>query len=382
MTYQIAVGPRERKSPFFERTVAEGVTHMTIYNQMYMPVSYGDTVAEYNRLLEGVAMWDVAAQRQVQIEGPDAEKLTRYLSARDLKNCDVGRGRYVPICDHEGRLLNDPVILPIQPAQFWLSIADSDMLLWVRAIANEGRFNVRISEPDVSPLAVQGPKAVDVVANMFGDWVRDMKFFSFKKTELEGIPVVVARSGWSKQGGFELYLCDGTRGGALWDIVREAGRPFDIGPGAPNYIERLESGLLSFGADTHPDSSPYEVGLGRFVDLDRDDNFIGREALAHIAEKGPTRRLVGIIFNGNPVGFNEHPWTARVDGYIAGTVRSVCHSPRRQSNIGLALLETPCSEIGTKLEFKGGGLSYKGEVVAEPLVEPGTPLPNMAKSSS
>ena len=154
---------------------------MTIYNQMYMPVSYGDTVAEYNRLLEGVAMWDVAAQRQVQIEGPDAEKLTRYLSARDLKNCDVGRGRYVPICDHEGRLLNDPVILPIQPAQFWLSIADSDMLLWVRAIANEGRFNVRISEPDVSPLAVQGPKAVDVVANMFGDWVRDMKFFSFKK---------------------------------------------------------------------------------------------------------------------------------------------------------------------------------------------------------
>ena len=380
MPYQIAMGPRERKSPYFNRTVAAGVTHMTIYNQMYMPVSYGDTVAEYNRLLEGVAMWDVAAQRQVEIVGPDAERFVRYLTPRDLKEIIVGRGKYVPICDHAGRLLNDPVLLRLEENKFWFSIADSDMLLWVRAIANERGYEVAVHEPDVSPLAIQGPRAVDVVADIFGDWVRELKHFWFKQTEIEGIPLVVARSGWSKQDGYELYLCDGTRGGALWDLVKEAGAPFDIGPGAPNYIERVESGLLSFSADTLVDSSPFEFGFERMIDVDREDEFIGKQALSRIAEEGPERKLVGIIFNGDPVTFNEHPWVARVDGNIAGTVRAVCHSPRRQSNIGLALLDTQYTDIGTKLEFKGGGRAFKGRVVPQPLVQPDTPIPTACKT--
>lgn len=372
MSYQIAMGPRERKSPFFDRTVTDGATAMTIYNQMFMPVSYGNALAEYNKLMEGVSMWDVAAQRQVQIEGQDAERLVRYITPRNLKDCPVGKGNYVPICDHEGRLLNDPVVLRLEEQKFWLSISDSDILLWVRAIAKEGKYNVVVNEPDVSPLAIQGPKAVDVVADMFGDWIRDLKYFWFKETELDGIPLVVARSGWSKQGGYELYLCDGTRGPTLWDKVKEAGKPYEIGPGAPNYIERLESGLLSFGADTHPDSSPFEVGLERFVDLDREDDFIGKEALTRLFKDGPTRKLVGVVFDGDPVTFNEHPWVARVDGSIAGTIRSVCHSPRRKSNIGFALLETKYTEMGTKLEFKGEGRAFKGEVVAQPLVDPAT----------
>jgi aminomethyltransferase len=372
MSYQIAMGPRERKSPFFDCTVSDGATAMTIYNQMFMPVSYGNALAEYNKLMEGVSMWDVAAQRQVQIEGQDAERLVRYITPRDLKDCPVGKGNYVPICDHEGRLLNDPVVLRLEEQKFWLSISDSDILLWVRAIAKEGKYNVVVNEPDVSPLAIQGPKAVDVVADLFGDWIRDLKYFWFKETELDGIPLVVARSGWSKQGGYELYLCDGTRGLTLWDKVKEAGKPHEIGPGAPNYIERLESGLLSFGADTHPDSSPFEVGLDRFVDLDREDEFIGKQALTRLLKDGPKRKLVGVVFNGDPVSFNEHPWVARVDGSIAGTIRSVCHSPRRKSNIGFALLETKYTEIGTKLEFKGEGRAFKGEVVAQPLVDPAT----------
>jgi len=374
MSYQIAMGPRERKSPFFDRTVTDGATAMTIYNQMFMPVSYGNALAEYNRLMEGVSMWDVAAQRQVQIEGQDAERLVRYITPRDLKNCPVGKGNYVPICDHEGRLLNDPVVLRLEEQKFWLSISDSDILLWVRAIAKEGKYNVVVSEPDVSPLAIQGPKAVDVVADLFGDWIRDLKYFWFKETELDGIPLVVARSGWSKQGGYELYLCDGTRGPTLWDKIKEAGKPYEIGPGAPNYIERLESGLLSFGADTHPDSTPFEVGMGKFVDLDREDEFIGKHALTRLSKDGPKRKLVGVIFDGDPVTFNEHPWVARVNGTIAGTIRSVCHSPRRKSNIGFALLETQYSGIGTKLEFKGEGRSFKGEVVAQPLVDPMTSI--------
>ena len=369
------MGPRERKSPYFDRTIADGATHMTIYNQMYMPVSYGDIVAEYTRLLEGVALWDVAAQRQIEVLGPDAERLVRYLTTRNLGDCLVGDGKYAPVCDHNGRLLNDPVLLRLEKNRFWFSIADSDLLLWVRAIANEGGFDVTAFEADVSPLAIQGPKAVDVVSDIFGDWVRDFKIFAFKETELEGIPLVVARSGWSKQDGYELYLCDHTRGKALWDLVKEAGAPYGIGPGTPNYIERLESGLLSYGADTLPDSSPYEVGLDKFVDLQRDDEFIGRQALRRIAKEGPVRKLVGIIFNGDPVTFNEHAWVVRVTGQIAGTVRAVCHSPRRQSNIGLALLETQYTEIGTMVEFKGEGRSFKGEVAPLPLVTPGTPIP-------
>ena len=219
MPYQIAMGPRERKSPFFDCTVSDGATHMTIYNQMFMPVSYGNALAEYYKLMEGVSMWDVAAQRQVEIKGQDSERLIRYISPRNLKDCPIGKGKYAPICDHEGRLLNDPVVLRLEEQKFWLSISDSDILLWVRAIAKEGRYNVEVSEPDVSPLAIQGPKAVEVVAELFGDWIRDLKHFWFKETELDGIPLVVARSGWSKQGGYELYLCDGTRGLTLWDKV-------------------------------------------------------------------------------------------------------------------------------------------------------------------
>ncbi|MBT6986732.1 MAG: glycine cleavage system protein T, partial [Rhodospirillaceae bacterium] len=268
MSYNITFGPRVRKSPFFDCTVADGVRHFTIYNQMYMPTGYSDPQAEYRRLLEGVSMWDVAAERQVEIKGKDAERLARYLTPRDLKDCPIGKGKYVPLCDHQGRLINDPVLLRLADDRFWLSIADSDVLLWVRAVAAEGDFDVTVSEPDVSPLAIQGPKAEAVVVDLLGDWVRELKYFWFREAELDGIPLVVARSGWSKQGGFELYLCDGSKGEVLWERVKKVGAAHGIGPGAPNYIERVESGLLSYGSDNLADSTPFEVGLDKMIDLE------------------------------------------------------------------------------------------------------------------
>lgn len=375
MSFRIALGPRERKSPFFDRTVAAGVTHFTIYNHMFMPVSYGDPEAEYRRLIEGVAMWDVAAQRQVEITGADAERLVRYLTPRDLKDCVVGKGRYVPLCDHRGRLINDPVLLRLADDRFWLSIADSDVLLWVRAVAAEGGFDVSVGEPDVSPLAIQGPMAEAVVENLLGNWVRVLKYFGFREATVDGIPLVVARSGWSKQGGFELYLRDGAKGGALWDRVKEAGAAYHIGPGAPNYVERVESGLLSYGADTLPDSDPFEVGLDKMIGLDREDDFIGKRALRRKAEEGPARRLVGVAFDGAPVAPNAHPWPARVDGACVGTVRAACYSPRRRGNIGLALLDARHDALGTGLTVEGPAETYRGAVVGLPLVPPGTPLP-------
>ena len=376
MPFQIALGPRERKSPFFDCTVADCVTHFTIYNHMVMPVSYGDPDAEYRRLLEKVAMWDVAVERQVQISGADAERLVRYLTPRDLKDCPVGRGMYVPLCDHDGRLINDPVILRLAEDKFWLSIANSDVLLWVRAVAAEGNFNVSVIEPDVSPLAIQGPNAEAVAVDLLGEWVRELKYFHFRETMLDNIPLIAGRSGWSKQGGFEFYLRDGSKGAELWDRVKEIGAPYEIGPGAPNPIERLESGLLSYGVDTLPDSDPFEVGLNKMISLDRTDKFIGKTALRRKAEQGLTRKLVGIVINGEPLVPNEHPWPTNVDGKPVGSVRAACYSPRRRENIGIALLSVLYSGLGIKLQIESdSGLKF-GEIVPLPLVPPGTPIPN------
>ena len=375
MSFQIALGPRERKSPFFDSTVADGVTHFTIYNHMFMPTSYGDPDAEYRRLLEKVAMWDVAVQRQVQISGDDAERLVRYLTPRDLKDCPVGRGMYVPLCDHYGRLINDPILLRLARDKFWLSIADSDVLLWVRAVAAEGGFDVSVEEPDVSPLAIQGPNAEAVAVDLLGEWVRELKYFQFRETTLDNIPLIAGRSGWSKQGGFEIYLRDGSKGTELWDRVKEIGAPYEIGPGAPNQIERLESGLLSYGADNLPDSDPFEVGLERMISLDRTDDFIGKTALHCKAQQGLKRKLVGIVINGEPLVPNEHPWPTNVDGKPAGSVRAACYSPRREENIGIALLAVQYSGLGMELEIESDGGLKSGKIVPLPLVPPGTPIP-------
>jgi glycine cleavage system aminomethyltransferase T len=340
LTFGILPGSRIRKSPYFDATVEAGVTHFTVYNHMYMPVSYGDPEGEYWRLLRGVSMWDVAAERQVEITGPDAPALVRYLTPRNLTGCRVGRAKYIPLCDHEGRLINDPVLLRLSEHRFWLSIADSDMIYWVKAVAAAGGFDVEVGEPDVSPLAVQGPKAVDVVADLFGDEVRRMRHFQFHVTSLDDIPLVVCRSGWSRQGGFELFLMDGARGADLWNAVARVGAPYGIGPGTPNFVERVESGLLSFGADNEPDSSPFEVGLGDMIDLDREDEFVGKAALSRIAREGVKRRRVGLFIDGERLPGNEHPWPVSEGSATVGTARAAVYSLRLDRNIAIALIST------------------------------------------
>ncbi|GAB5466972.1 MAG: glycine cleavage T C-terminal barrel domain-containing protein [Rhodospirillales bacterium] len=347
---QLALSSRIRKSPFFAAATAAGMTHVSVYNHMVMPTSYGDPAAEYRRLTEGVAMWDVAVERQVQLAGPDAMALAVYLTPRDLSKCKVGQGKYVPLCDFDGRLINDPVLLKLSEELVWLSIADSDIVYWARAVAALKGFDAEVSEPDVSPLAIQGPLASDLVADLFGDWVRSLKYFWFRETDLDGIPLVLARSGWSKQGGFELYLRDGSRGGELWARVAEAGAAYGIGPGSPNFIERVESGLLSFGGDTDADSDPFECNLGHLMDLDREADFIGKDALLAKRAAGTRRQLVLIAIAGAPLGLNDQPWPIRVAGTQVGTARAVAFSPRQQRNIASALIDKPHCEPGSVLQ--------------------------------
>ena len=348
MTYRITMGARVRKSPFFTATVAHGVTQFSAYNHMLMPTSYGDPDAEYQALTQRVSIWDVACERQVEVVGPDAPALVQYLSARDMATCPVGRARYTPICDHDGTLINDPITLRLSGDRFWLSIADGDLDLWARAVTVERGLDCAVFEPDVSPLAVQGPRADDTMADLVGEWARDLSFFAFVETNLNGIPLVVCRSGWSGQGGFELFLTDGSRGGELWDRVWEAGLAYGIHPGTPNPAERIESGLLSYRCDCAGSATPLELGLGRFLTLDRDDEFVGKAALLAERESGPARRLVKVSLSGDRLASpSEHPWPARDDhGFPVGEVRVAVWSPALGSNLALALVEASTAGSG------------------------------------
>ncbi|UYV38048.1 glycine cleavage system protein T [Rhodobacteraceae bacterium D3-12] len=370
MTFSIGIGPNIRKSAYFDATVRDGVHSFSVYNHMYIPAHFGDPDAEYDRLLNGVAMWDVAAQRQVQLSGPDAGRLAQYLTPRDLSKTKVGQGRYVPLCDHDGWLINDPVLLKLADDRYWLSVADSDIHLWAAALGREKGWNVKVSEPDVSPLAIQGPKAKDVAAKLFGDKVRDFRYFGFKETSLDGIPLVLARSGWSKQGGFELYLQDQTRGTDLWNLVKHAGAGFGIGPGAPNDVERLESGLISYGADmrwqTHR-ATPYEMGFGALIDLQADIDFVGRQALADLATTPPSRRRIGLVIDGTPplVG---HPVALLHNDTNAGFVSEWAFSRRLGKTIAVGLIQSDLPDTPQHLSLRINGTTYAAQEHAIPFV--------------
>lgn len=359
---EIAFHTRLRRSPYYEATMADGVTAFIPYNQMLMPYGYGDPEAEYRRLVEGVAMWDVGGQRQIQLQGPDAAHLAQVLCTRNLADAAVGQGKYSAVCDHSGRIINDPIVLKVADNCFWLSIADSDVQLWASCVAAERSMNVDISEPDVSPMAVQGPAAEEVVASILGDWVRELRFFRFRDVDVDGIPLKVARSGWSKQGGFELYLMDGSRGTDLWTIVKEAGKPWNIGPGYPTPSERIENGLLSWGGDTDRYTNPFEVRLGRFVDLDVPDDVIGIDALRQIAAKGPKRHQLGIVLEGDEPRPGHETWfDVIVDGEKVGDMTNGTWSYKLERNIGFGLVSVEC-RIGDPVEVRRGNETVRGRL--------------------
>ncbi len=361
----ISIGSRIHKSPFYEATVEAGVASFTIYNRMYMPTSYGDPIGEYERLKTGVSCWDVAAERQVEIAGPDATVLADYVSARRLHDLEPGRARYAPMCDFRGCLINDPIALRLGPDRWWLSLADSGMEFWVHAIAGARGLDAQVFEPDVSPLAVQGPLAADVCRDLFGPEVIDpLGFFHHREVELDGIPMVICRSGWSRQGGFELFLTDGSRGIELWDRVMAAGAPYGIAPGAPHPMERIENGLLSYRSDTDDDTDPIEAGPGRYLDLDPDHDFLGNDALPARPPDPTTRRLLVNIDIEGPMPVPEHPWPASRAGTTIGEVRTATWSPQQERNIGLALVQTGHAEPGTVLDIDAAGTDLTATISA------------------
>lgn len=361
MTLNIGIGPNNRKSAYYDATIADGIACFSVYNHMFIPAHFGAPQEEYDSLMNGVTMWDVAAQRQIEISGPDAAQLIQYLTTRDMRKTKVGQGRYVPICNHAGNLINDPVLLMLDENRYWLSIADSDIELWASAIAAERGMDVRVFEPDVSPLAIQGPKAEALVVDLFGDWIVDLKYFGFKQTELQGIPLVLSRSGWSKQGGFELYLQDVSRGVELWNIVKSAGKSYGIRPGAPNDLERIESGLVSYGADgrlqTNP-CNPFEISLGKLVDFDKPGDFVGKAALLEIQAKGPQRKRVGFVIKGDLIPNCEHAVEVKnTAGETVGILSEFIYSKRFSNTIGVGMIKVDISDDAQDLRVSIDGVA-------------------------
>ena len=275
-------GARLRRTPYFAATQRAGARGYTVYNHMLFPICYEDMVEEYWHLLRHVTLWDVAVERQVEITGPDAFRFTNLLTPRDLSRCAVGQGKYVVITADDGGIINDPVLMRLGENHFWLALADSDVLLWAKGVAVNAALKVEITEPDVSPLQVQGPKSRQVIEALFGAGALQLPYYWFIQTALDGIPVVVTRTGWSGEVGYEIYLRDGSRGDELWERVMEAGKPHEIRPTGPSDIRRIEAGIFNWGADMTLENNPFEMGLGRLVDEGKAQDYIGRDALRRI----------------------------------------------------------------------------------------------------
>ncbi len=364
-------GTQIRKSPYFDATVRWGAKAFSVYNHMYIPRDFGDPEQNFWNLVNDAILCDVAVERQVEITGPDAARFTQMLTPRNLSKMAVGQCKYVLITNADGGILNDPICLRLGENHFWLSLADSDILLWAQGVAVHSGLDVTITEPDVSPLQLQGPKSGEIMRALFGDEIMDLRYYWLREVELDGIPLIVSRTGWSSELGYELYLRDSNFGDALWERIMAVGVPMGLKPGHTSSIRRIEGGMLSYHADADIHTNPFELGFDRLVDLDMEADFIGKAALKRIRDEGVTRLQVGLVIEGEPLaGPNTTFWSVTHNGETVGKVTSAIYSPRLEQNIALAIVSVAHAELGTELEVSGHAGVSRATVVERPFYDP------------
>ena len=364
-------GTQIRKSPYFESTVKWGATGFSVYNHMYIPRDFGDPEKNFWNLIQTAILCDVAVERQVEITGPDAFKFIQLLTPRDLSKLSVGQCKYVLITNDKGGILNDPVLLRLAENHFWLSLGDSDILLWAQGVAVNSGLDVKINEPDVSPLQLQGPNSAKIMIKLFGDVIKDLKYYWFKELDLHGIPLVVSRTGWSSEFGYELFLRDGSKGNELWEKIMSAGKEFGIQPGHTSSIRRIEGAMLSYHADADIHTNPFELGLDRLVNLDSNIDFIGKKALKKIKDQGIKRLQIGLEIKCDPLkGPNTIFWPIINNGKKIGKITSAVYSPRLKKNIALAIVDIKHSKIGSKLETLIDNSKVDCEIIEKPFFDP------------
>ena len=364
-------GTQIRKSPYFDSTVKWGATGFSVYNHMYIPRDFGSPEQNFWNLIEKSILCDVAVERQVEITGPDAYKFIQLLTPRDLSKLSIGQCKYVLIVNNDGGILNDPVLLRLAENHFWLSLADSDVLLWAQGVAINSGLDVKISEPDVSPLQLQGPTSQEIMVKLFGEDIRDLKYYWLREYQLDGIPLIVSRTGWSSELGYEIYLRDGSKGNELYEKIMAAGKEHGIQPGHTSSIRRIEGGMLSYHADADIHTNPFELGLDRLVNLESDIDFIGKKALKKIKQDGIKRKQVGLIIDCNPLsGPNTTFWPIEKDGKTIGKVTSAIYSPRLKKNIALAMIDINYSELENQLDIQTHEGKYTAKIVEKPFYDP------------
>ena len=342
---------RVRRTPFSDGVTAAGVRGYTVYNHMLLPTMFHSIEADYRHLKSAVQVWDVSCERQVQVKGPDARRMIQFLTPRDISKLGPGRCLYIPVVDQGGGMLNDPVLIEAGPDTYWISIADSDFLFWVLNFAGTGGFDVEVSEPDVSPLAIQGPGSDDLMAKVFGEDVRSLRFFGCARFDFQGHSWLIARSGYSKQGGFEIYV-EGTENGmGIWDALFEAGQDMDVRAGCPNLIERVEGGLLSYGNDMTRDNSPLECGLGKYVHDNQLETCFGGRALREEREAGPKQMIRAIAMH-SAMPPHDRAWPLFAGGTEVGQVTSAAWSPDFDTGVGIGMVAREHWDAGTKLEVE------------------------------
>ena len=363
-------GTQIRKSPFFNATVRWGASGFSVYNHMYIPRDFGNPEKNFWNLVKSAILCDVAVERQVEITGPDAYKFIQLLTPRNLSKLAIGQCKYVLITNNDGGILNDPVLLRLAENHFWLSLADSDVLFWAQGVAVHSNLDVKITEPDVSPLQLQGPNSSEIMVKLFGKDIKDLKYYWLREFNLEGIPLIVSRTGWSSELGYELYLRDGSKGDELWEKIMSAGKDFDLQPGHTSSIRRIEGGMLSYHADADINTNPFELGMDRLVDLDTNIDFIGKEALKKIKQEGIKRKQVGLEIKCKALKSpNTTFWPLLSNGKKIGKITSAVYSPRMKKNIALAMADIKFSKVNTELEVQINEEKFKCIVVEKPFFD-------------
>ena len=373
-------GTQIRKGPFFDATVRWGAKGFSVYNHMYIPRDFGDPEQNFWNLINDAILCDVAVERQVQIKGPDAGKFVQMMSPRDLSNMQVGQCKYVILTNQFGGILNDPVLLKVSEDCYWFSLADSDILFWAQGLAVNNSYDVAITEPDVSPIQLQGPKSKEIMVKIFGNQILDIKYYWFKKFNLNGIDLIISRTGWSSEFGYEIFLLNFEDGDELYETLMQSGKGLGLHPGHTSTIRRIEGAMLSYHSDMDINTNPFELGMDKFIDLDKGFNFIGKNALLNIKKNGITRKQVGIILHNNPMeGPNTRHWDIKKEDKYIGKVTSAVYSPRLKQNIGLALVNINYSNIGSRFSICMDSSPVEAEVVEKPFYDPNKLI---AKNSS
>ena len=371
-------GTQIRKSPFFDATVKWGAKDFSVYNHMYIPRDFGDPEQNFWNLINDAILCDVAVERQVQIQGPDAGKFVQMMTPRDLSNMKVGQCKYVILVNQNGGVLNDPILLKVTEDKYWFSLADSDILFWAQGLAANSNYDVEITEPDVSPLQLQGPKSREIMIKIFGEQITDLKYYWFKEFRFNNTDLIISRTGWSSELGYEIFLTNSEVGNELYEHIMKIGEPMGLKPGHTSTIRRIEGGMLSYHADMSINTNPLELGMDKFIDLNNDFNFIGKSALIKIKNEGVQRKQVGLYLDNNRMDRpNTRFWNLKYDSKVVGKITSAVYSPRLKQNIALAIVDINYSNLNQKLIVNDGSSEFSAIVVNKPFYDPNK---NLTKS--